>query len=72
MMTNGSVLLVTPIGVFLNMEMLLASSLMSLAESSRSLATLVASFPVSFWTFCRHVLNLMTRQGFDRKTHTFM
>ena len=47
----GSVLLVTAIGVFLYAEMLLASSAMYLVESSRSFATLVASFPVSFWTF---------------------
>lgn len=46
--TNGSVLLDTAMGVFLYEEILLASSAMYLVESSRSLATLVASFPVSF------------------------
>ena len=46
--TYGSVLLVTAIGVFLYEEMLLA---MYRVESSRSFATLVASFPVAFWTF---------------------
>ena len=50
--TYGSLLDVTPIGVFLKTEMLVARSLMNLAESSRSLATLAASLPVSFWTFC--------------------
>jgi hypothetical protein len=47
----GSLLAVTPIGVFLKTEMLVARSLMSFADSSRSLATLAASLPVSFWTF---------------------
>jgi hypothetical protein len=28
---------------------------MYLAESSRSLATLMASFPVSFWMFCEEM-----------------
>ena len=55
METYGSVLLVTAIGVFLYAEMLLASSEMYLVESSRSLATLVANFPVSFWTFCKSI-----------------
>jgi hypothetical protein len=45
---HGSFLFVTLIGEFLKIEMLLESSPMSLADSSRSLATLVASFPVSF------------------------
>jgi hypothetical protein len=44
----GSVLFVTAIGVFLYAEMLLASLAMHLVENSRSLATLVANFPVSF------------------------
>lgn len=47
----GSLLAVTPIGVFFNTEMFVARSLMSFAESSRSRATLAASLPVSFWTF---------------------
>jgi hypothetical protein len=46
--THGSVLFVTAIGVFLKTDISLASSPMYLAESSRSFATLVASFPVSF------------------------
>jgi len=54
-MTHGSLLLVTAIGVFLKAEILLASSAMNLAESSRSFATLVASFPVSFWTFYAYI-----------------
>jgi hypothetical protein len=49
--THGSVLLVTAMGVFLKDEMPLVSSAMRRVESSRSLATFVASFPVSFWMF---------------------
>lgn len=48
----GSSLAVTLIGVFLNMATLLARSEIILVESSRSFATAVANFPVSFWTFC--------------------
>ena len=55
----GSLLAVTPMGVFLKTEMLVASSLMNFAESSRSRATLAASFPVSFWTFCEKRINLI-------------
>ena len=47
----GSLLAVTPMGVFLKTEILVERSLMNFAESSRSLATLAASLPVSFWTF---------------------
>lgn len=50
--TYGSALAWMFMGVFLNVEMALASSPTSLVESSRSRATPAASFPVSFWTFC--------------------
>jgi len=46
--TYGSDFAVTLIGVFLNMLILVERSPIILAESSRSLATLVASLPVSF------------------------
>ena len=39
-------------GVFFKIEMFVPRSPMSLADSSRSLATAVASLPVSFWMFC--------------------
>lgn len=41
---------------------------MSFAENSRSFATLVASFPVSFWIFYAVPLIIMTRQ----KHHTYL
>lgn len=42
-------------GEFLKEEMLAVSSVTSFEDSSRSLATLVASFPVSFWIFYNEV-----------------
>jgi len=47
----GSSLVDTVMGEFLKMAMFLAKSEMSLVESSRSRATVVASLPVSFWMF---------------------
>jgi hypothetical protein len=49
---HGSVLAVTCSGVFLKVLMSVASWATRRADSSRSFATLVASLPVSFWTFC--------------------
>jgi hypothetical protein len=54
----GSVLAVTCSGVFLNVWMSVVSWATRRADSSRSFATLVASLPVSFWTFCeRNYIN---------------
>lgn len=49
--TYGSVLAVMFSGVFLSTVMFVPRSLINFAENSRSLATAVASFPVSFWMF---------------------
>lgn len=49
---HGSDLAVTCSGVFLKVLISVASWATRRADSSRSFATLVASFPVSFWTFC--------------------
>ena len=46
--THGSFLAAMFMGVFLKVEMSLASSPTSLVDSSRSLATLAANLPVSF------------------------
>jgi len=51
--SHGSVLAVTCNGVFLKVLMSVASWATRRADSSRSFATLVASLPVSFWTFCK-------------------
>ena len=51
--THGSVLAVTWRGVFLKVETSVESWATRRADSSRSFATLVASLPVSFWTFCK-------------------
>ena len=51
--THGSVLAVTWRGVFLKVEISVESCATRRADSSRSFATLVASLPVSFWTFCK-------------------
>lgn len=55
--TYGSVLALILIGVFLNAEISLASSPISLVEISRSLATFAASLAVSFWTFYKGISN---------------
>lgn len=57
--THGSVLAVTCSGVFLKVEISLVSWATRRVDSSRSFATLVASLPVSFWTFYkRYRINL--------------
>jgi hypothetical protein len=58
--TYGSFFGSRPIGVFLNVEMLFASSPTSLVDNSRSFATLAASLPVSFWTFWEGI-NIATK-----------
>ena len=47
-MTHGSFLAAILMGVFLKVEISLASSPTSFVDSSRSLATLAANLPVSF------------------------